>query len=399
MRIAKARSARKPVAQPLVERLECRQFLSATTDVFSQTNLVSDGAVPAANPPDTQLLNPWGVSFAPNGVFWVSDNNAGVATLYDGAGVKQGLVVNIPGGGGQDGAPTGQVFNGTSGFVVTKGTASGAAVFIFAGEDGGISAWSPKVDLHNAQLEFDGNTQPGGAVYKGLAIGNVKTNIYLYAANFRSGNVDVFNSGFQEQHWKGAFQDKKIPKGFAPFNVQNLNGQIAVTYAKQDAAKHDDIGGAGNGFVDIFSTSGHLVRRLRHGNFLDSPWGLAIAPKSFDKLAGDILVGNFRSGNIDAFTRSGRFVTQLSDTNNNPISIDDLWALTPGTGATGSSTQSIYFTAGINDEADGLFGRLDFSKADKLKPTLSPTPAPVTIPTTSPTPVTSPTPTTYPMGW
>jgi uncharacterized protein (TIGR03118 family) len=389
MRMAQARSARKSNVQSLVERLEGRQLLSASVDQFSQTNLVSDLPATAAHQ-DPQLLNPWGVAFAPNQEFWVSDNGAGVTTLYDGAGVKQSLVVNIPGAGGQSASPTGQVFNGTSGFVVTKGNASGAAAFIFAGEDGGISAWSPSVDLQNAVLEFDGTAAPGGAVYKGLAIGNIKKSTFLYAANFRSGNIDVFDSAFKEVNLKNAFHDKKIPAGFAPFNVQNLNGQIAVTYAKQNAAKHDDVAGAGNGFVDIFSTSGRLVRRLKHGSFLNSPWGLAIAPKSFDKLAGDILVGNFGSGQIDAFSRSGNFITTLKDTSNNPITINGLWALTPGSGGMGSSTQSIYFTAGINEEQDGLFGQLDFSKVVKIKSAKSPG--------QSPSPAPSPTPNPYPAG-
>jgi uncharacterized protein (TIGR03118 family) len=337
--------------------------MSATTDLFAQTNLVSDGAVPAAHV-DPQLLNPWGVAFVPNAEFWVSDNNAGVTTLYDGAGVKQSLVVNVPGAGGQTAAPTGQVFNGTAGFVVHKGNVSGAAVFILDGEDGGLSAWSPSVDVNNAILVYDGNTAPGGAVYKGLAIGNVGADTFLYAANFRSGNVDVFDSNFALVHSKNAFKDPSIPKGFAPFNVQNINGMIAVTYAKQDAAKHDDVAGAGNGFVDFFSTKGKLIRRLHHGKFLDSPWGLTVAPTSYDKLAGDILVGNFGSGQIDAFNpRSGKFITTLDSAANTPIVINGLWALTPGSGAADSSTQSIYFSAGSNDEQDGLFGTLDFSSS------------------------------------
>lgn len=363
MRFAHARSARPSDGRNCIERLEARQLMSTTTDLFAQTNLVSDGAAPAAHV-DPQLLNPWGIAFAPNAEFWVSDNNAGVTTLYDGAGVKQSLVVNVPGAGGQTATPTGQVFNGTSGFVVTKGNVSGAAVFILDGEDGGLSAWSPSVDVNNAIPVYDGNTAPGGAVYKGLAIGNVKTDTFLYAANFRSGNVDVFDSNFALVHSKNAFKDHSIPKGFAPFNVQNINGTIAVTYAKQNAEKHDDVAGAGNGFVDFFTTKGKLIRRLQHGKFLDSPWGLTVAPASFDKLAGDILVGNFGSGQIDAFSpKSGKFITTLDTAANTPVVINGLWALSPGSGAPDSSTQSIYFTAGINDEQDGLFGTLDFSSS------------------------------------
>ncbi len=347
-------------SKPVIEMLESRQMLSA--DVFGQVNLVSDGTVPAAHV-DKNLKNPWGVSFSPSGAFWVSDNNAALSTLYDGNGVSQGLLVSIPGGAKQVGTPTGQVYNGAGGFTIHEGTKSGSSLFIFAGEDGGISGWNPSVDFNKSILAFDGNGVKGGAVYKGLAIGAVASKQYLYAANFRSGNIDVLDSNFKEQSWAGAFKDSTIPAGFAPFNVQNLNGVLFVTYAKQDAAKHDDVKGNGNGMVDEFDTSGHLLRRLQRGFALNSPWGLAIAPKSFDKFAGDILVGNFGSGRIDAFNpTTGNFAGFIDGPGAKPIVIDGLWAITPGNGGAAGSTQALYFTAGINHEQDGLFGKIVLTK-------------------------------------
>jgi uncharacterized protein (TIGR03118 family) len=356
---------RKVSGIAFVEPLEARQLLSGTP-LFSTTNLVSDGAVPAAHV-DPNLLNPWGVAFAPGAEFWISDNNSGKSTLYDGTGTALSLVVNVPDPGAA-GTPTGQVFNGTNGFNVTENGVTGPAEFIYDTEGGTISGWSPTVDQTNAIIAVN-NSQT--SVYKGLAIATTSTGAtQLFAANFRTRAIDVFDSNFSPvAEAKGAFSDTTIPKTYAPFNVQNINGNLFVTYAKQDAAKHDDVGGAGHGFVDEFNTSGKLLRRLQRGAFLDSPWGVAVAPASFGSYAGDILVGNFKSGFVDVFnTRSGRFVGNLVDTSKKKIHIDHLWALTPGSGGSTESANTIFFTAGINDEADGLFGSIQLAGVAKAPP-------------------------------
>lgn len=354
-----------------IEALERRRLLHGAPHgpafFITQTNLVSDGFVPAQHV-DKNLINPWGVSYSATSAFWVSDNNASVSTLYDGTGTPQSLVVAIPGGGGASSNPTGQVFNSSAGFVVHEGTKSGPAVFIFVGEDGGISGWNPTVDHANAILAVDNSAVPDaadGAVYKGAAlapVGHGKTD--LFVTNFRSGAVEVYDDTFARVTLRaGAFHDSRIPAGFAPFNVQNINGKLYVTYAEQNDEKHDDVAGAGNGFVDVFNTEGRLLSRLQHGSFLNSPWGVTQAPASWGRLAGDILVGQFGSGNIDVFSH-GRFRGFLSDQTNAPISIDGLWDITPGNGGAAGNTSNIYFTAGLNHESDGLFGSLSFQDSD-----------------------------------
>jgi uncharacterized protein (TIGR03118 family) len=356
------------ISRTCIELLECRRLLSAAPGgSVTVTNLVSDGAVAAAHV-DASLLNPWGVSFAPGGEFWVSDNNSGLSTLYDGNGVKDpSIIVNIPGPAGAPGTPTGQVYTAGNGFSVQEGGgSSGPSQFVFVNEDGIISGWSPEVDASNAVVALDHSAS--GAVYKGATLATVGGQPELFVANFNSGKIEVYNSSFGAVSLPAkAFTDRSIHAGFAPFNVQNINGQIYVTYAKQDDAKHDDVGGAGNGFVDVFNTRGTLVRHFQHGSFLDSPWGLAKAPSTWGKMAGDILVGQFKGNDIDVFSKTGHFLGFLSDQNKNPIEIDHLWALTPGTGSPTANTNTIYFTAGPNDEADGLLGSLTFTATAKTK--------------------------------
>jgi len=334
------------------EPLESRLMFSTQ---FVQTNLVSDGAVPAQHI-DPNLINPWGVSFSPTSSFWISDNGASVATLYNSAGVPQSLIVNIPGGGGQPSAPTGQAFNNTGQFVVSENGKSAPAVFLFVGEDGGISGWNPTVDPHNAILMVDRSQEH--AVFKGMTLGTMDGQPVLYATNFHSGKIEAYDGSLNRIHLReDAFHDIQIPERFAPFNVRAMNGLIYVTYAKQDHDKHDDVAGAGNGYVDAFTMDGKLVMRLQHGDFLNSPWGLEIAPSSFGDLAGDILVGQFGSGLIDAFNpNSGQFISFLDDSAGHPIQNDGLWTITVGNG---SNSNSLFFTAGLNHEADGLFGRID----------------------------------------
>lgn len=349
-----------------IEGLEGRWLFSGGPNGFvTQTNLVSDGFV-AANHVDGQLKNPWGVSFQPGGPLWISDNKSGVSTFYDQSGVEQGVVA-IPGGGGGAGSPTGQVFNPTQGFAITKNGVTAPATFIFVGQDGGISGWNPAVDPNNAIIAV--NNAPGGAVYKGATLGVVNGNTELFAANFHAGTIEVYDDTFSSVPIGGGFHDRRIPKGFAPFNVQDINGQLYVTYAKQDATGQNDVGGAGNGFVDVYDTSGRLIRRLQHGKFLDSPWGVAIAPSTWGRFAGDVLVGQFRSGQIAIYNpKGGSFFGLLRDQTNKPVQIDHLWALTAGSGSPTGTPGALYFTAGVNNENDGLFGTLTFTAVTKPKP-------------------------------
>ena len=316
--------------------------------MFYQTNLNSDLSGVASNM-DSALVNPWGIAFGPTTPIWIADNHSGLSTVYDGAGHPFPLLNPIqvtippPSGGAPPAAPTGITFTDT-GF--------GGSHFIFATEDGTISAWSSGT---SAVLEVDNS--PSGAVYKGLA----RVGTTLYAANFNSGHIDVFDTNFAPITVSGGFTDPNVPAGFAPFDIQNIGGLLYVTFAKQDAAKHDDTAGPGNGFVDIFNANGVLQKRLISNGPLNSPWGLAVAPAGFGSFANDLLVGNFGDGKINAFDpNTGAFLGVLADASNNPIVIDGLWGLAFGNGAHGASTSALYFTAGIpgpdSVEDHGLFG-------------------------------------------
>jgi uncharacterized protein (TIGR03118 family) len=332
----------------------------ATGSTFTQTSLVSN--MPGlASTTDPAMVNAWGISHSATSPFWVSDNGTGVTTLYNGAGNKVPLTVTIPlpkgSPAGTMATPTGQVFNGSPDFVVTGVRGSGPARFIFATEDGTISGWNPAADPTHGILAVDNSSS--GAVYKGLAIGSNSSGNFLYAANFRAGTIDVFDKNFHPAQLSGSFTDPAIKAGFAPFNIQNLDGKLYVTYARQDAAAHDDVAGPANGYVDVYTTDGVLLRRLATRGRLNSPWGLAIAPSSFGQFAGDLLVGNFGDGRINVVDpNAGGFLGQLRDANNRAITIDGLWGLIVGNGGSGGDTDKVYFSAGPNDESDGLFGSL-----------------------------------------
>jgi uncharacterized protein (TIGR03118 family) len=340
-------------------------------EVFSQTNLVSDGFVPAAQT-DPNLINPWGVSFGPGGPFWISQNGAGVASLYTvtGTGSSPGgsvtkndplppvAIATPPGQTPRTAAPDGQVFVGGRGFNVTGNGKTAPAVFLFATEDGTISGWSPAVDTTQSFRVVD-NSLGGKAVYKGLAVtpsGSGTTQ--LYAANFRSGFVEVYSTAFGSP--TATFTDPTVPKGYAPFNVQVLNGKLYVTFALQDDAKHDDVAGPGHGFVDSFNLDGSGMQRIASGGHLNSPWGLEIAPSSFGAFAGDLLVGNFGDGRIGVYdpNQTDVFLGDLRDKNGVAIDIGDLWALVNGNGGGAADPNTLFFTAGLFHEAHGLFGSL-----------------------------------------
>ena len=338
------------------------------TRAYAQTNLVSDIPGLAAHT-DPNLRNSWGTSTGPGLPIWVSDNASGVTTLYDGQGNPQPgsgdnqLVVTIPAppsaGPGAVGAPDGTVFNPTAGgFVVSKNGVSASARFLFATEDGTIAGWSPSVDPTRAVLAVDRSTATDpagdvGALYKGLALVNTATGKSLYATNFRFGTVDVFNSNFELVN---SFTDPTIPAGFAPFGIHNIGGDLYVTFAKQDAAKHDDDAGPGHGFVDVFAPNGDLLQRLASRGRLNSPWAVTLAPSTFGAFGGDILVGNFGDGRINAFDpATGQFLGQLRS-QHGPITIPGLWGLRFPTGSLNVTPNALYFTAGPNHEADGLLG-------------------------------------------
>ncbi len=314
---------------------------------FQQTILVTSAT-------DPDLINPWGISFSGASPFWVSDNGTGKATLYNSAGVKQGLVVTMPGG---SEPVTGQVFNGTSNFHGDQ--------FIFATENGTIAGWRGALGTIAEQLYSVPN-----AVYKGLAISTAKD--VLYAANFNSGALDLFDSTHGSPI--GSFSDPTAPAGYAPFNVQNIGGKFYVTFALQDGAKHDDAAGVGHGLVDIFDPLTHTFTRLITGSAaggtvtqLDSPWGLALAPGSFGSFANDLLVGNFGDGRINAFDPvTGAFLGTLVGANGNPIINPGLWGLTFGNGGNGGSPNSLYLTAGGAEEDTGVFARIDPTAASSV---------------------------------
>jgi len=330
---------------------------------YEQVNLVSDipGLAAMTDPPcpglpTPCLLNPWGVVNPPGGPLWVSDNNAGVSTLYQGNGTRVPLVVTIPPPMGATGpaAPTGVVWNGTRGFVVTKGNASGAAVFIFDTEDGTISGWNPAVDGTHAILAVDHS--PKGAVYKGLALGSNSAGVFLFAANFHDAVVEMYDSTF---HLIKTFTDPTVPPGYAPFGIRNIDGNLYVTFALQNAAKHDDVAGAGHGFVDIFDTNGTRIKRLVSRGPLNSPWGLALAPADFGRFSNHLLIGNFGDGKINAFDLGdGEFKDALEDSDGKPLVNNGLWSLWFGDGLALGNPNELFFTAGINDEADGLLGKI-----------------------------------------
>jgi uncharacterized protein (TIGR03118 family) len=322
---------------------------AAEDNAYTVTPLVSDqpGAAPVV---DLDLVNAWGLTASASSPWWVADNETSKSTLYNGnTGLKVPLTVNV----GTETGPTGIVFNGGSGFVVTNGAASAPARFIFDGEDGLLRGWSPAVDLTNAVVS---PADPvAGAIYKGLAIASGM----LYAADFHNGFVDVFDGSW---NLVNQFTDPRLPSGYAPFGIQAIDSRIFVSFAKQDADAEDEVAGQGLGFVDAFDTDGNLIARVARHGLLNAPWGLALAPADFGRFSGDLLVGNFGDGKINAFERrsNGRFVFrgQLRNGSGHRIRIDGLWALEFGNGADAGPTNTLFFTAGPDDEMHGLFGRI-----------------------------------------
>jgi uncharacterized protein (TIGR03118 family) len=322
----------------------------ANGPTVTQTNLVADQAGAAAIT-DPNLVNPWGLSHGPNTPLWVSDNVPGVSTLYTTATPPVAavpLVVATPGGG-----PTGQVFNDTTGFTV-PGTGAPAA-FIFVGVGGDLTAWNGSLKPNTSAVLM---AHTPGAEYTGLALAHSPFGPLLLAADFHDGRIDVFDSSFRPVDVNLLFRDRYLPRGYAPFNITEIGSRVYVTYAKQDAAGAFDVPGRGHGFVDVFTNYGVLLHRLVSRGDLNSPWGLTLAPSTFGRFAGKLLVGNFGDGRIHVYDpMSGRELGTVLGANHRPLAIDGLWGLIPGD-ATAGGPDAVWFSAGPDHGSHGLLGTL-----------------------------------------
>jgi uncharacterized protein (TIGR03118 family) len=353
-----------------------------TPSAYSMTSLVSDGAVASAKT-DSNLKNPWGLVMAPGLPAWVANNATQSATIYDGTGQVIPLVVSLPGGINGDADVTGMIVNpftttNPTEFVVSTGTASGPARFIMDGEGGTILAWAPAVDTEHANIAYDDGT--GGAVYKGLAIASANGSHFLYATDFHNNKVDVFDSTFHKVTFSGGFTDPTLPANYAPFGIQALQignqTLIYVTYAQRQSTGDDNANGAGLGLVNVFDTSGTLLKHLvPAGGALNAPWGVALAPTNFgNTLSNMVLIGNFGDGVINAYNPdTGAFVDSIKSSAGQPIANPGLWGIAFGNGARNQPATALYFTAGIASEADGLYGRIDVGATppDAVAPTVS----------------------------
>jgi uncharacterized protein (TIGR03118 family) len=362
---------------------------------YKQTDLVSNTSG-SASVPDPQLVNAWGLSRGSGSAWWVSDQATGVSTLYNGAGEKQSLVVTIPPADPTNkntpkGSPTGTIFNGSqTDFLLAPGK---PAVFLFCTADGTIAGWNPTVAI--AQGATPPSTQAvtvikttDGSAYTGLTAAFIDGKVYLYVSNFAKGRVDVYDSAFQrvnlsklsdrsssdeeERSQENPFVDEKLQHGYVPFNVQAIGNDIVVTYVLHEQGSPFESDGPGLGFVDIYSSTGRLLQRLEHGDWLNAPWGVALAPLDFGRFSHDLLVGQFAgggetqsSGYIAAYDlATGKFEGLLQDTSGKPLAINGIWAISPGNVSPGNSAAAaapaaqLYFTAGPNQGSAGLFGYL-----------------------------------------
>lgn len=332
-------------------------------NAFEQVNLVSDTAGFSTSRRDANLQNAWGLALSPSGRFWISANGTGLGLAYDAMGNQAVSPVTIPTvNNASGGTPSGAVFNFTNYFMIPKTNVR--ARLIFAGEDGIISVWGPSLGT-TAVVAADQSGQ--SAVYKGIDIAIHNRHPYLYATNFMQARIDVFDSDFKLVS-NMSFKDNDIPAGFAPFNIKHFHNRIFVTYAKQKGPDNkDDQKGPGNGFIDVFTTGGKLIKRFASNGPLNSPWGITLAPDNFHMKLPTILIGNFGDGSINMFDISGKFLGPLLDTLGKAISIDGLWAIKTvdddvfdGQQHMSGDLDRIYFTAGPSDESHGLFGYLQY---------------------------------------
>ncbi|MGA2776214.1 MAG: TIGR03118 family protein [Steroidobacteraceae bacterium] len=348
---------------------------------FADTALVSNsvGVVATNTVIDANLQNPWGIAVAPGLPFWIADNNSNLSTLYSGAGeIDTGAVtgsnsvgIAIPASAaGVQANPTGQVYNGSGGFMITTSKGQETALFIFDGEGGTISAWAQDSGATTVTAYDDGVANgTAHAVYKGLATGNVNGATYLYATDLHNNKVDVFDTNFSKPSaMQGKFIDPSMPAGFVPFGITALSGQLYVTYAMQDSAMHDEVTGAGLGYIDVFDLSGNFVSRFASTGVLNAPWGIAIAPSGFGTLAGDLLVGNFGDGHINIFSPEGTSMGPLSVSNGGTVTIPGLWSLVFGDGDSDKPLTTLFYTAGFTDQTDGVFGTITPSSTSGQSP-------------------------------
>jgi uncharacterized protein (TIGR03118 family) len=361
LQVVLASAVLSAVAASSAARADDFATAAAANQFYRNKVLVSDGGL-GARVLDPNLHNAWGIAFNPTGFVWVNSADGNVSVLYDGNGQPapqpQRLIVAVPGPDATPGNPTGIVFSGGADFVVSKGGVSGPARFIFATEQGNLAGWAPNVDLTNAVFIPKGAQDTDEAVYTGLALSGNGTTHLLYAANFLQRRIDVFDGTFTKVSLPaGRFRDPFLPATFGPFGVQAINGDIYVTYAKQEAGGDEEVQGPGLGFVNVFDPDGRLLRRVATRGVLNAPWGLALAPDSFGKFGGALLVGNLGDGTINAFApRTGALLGTLRDGQGRKLHIDGLWGLAFGNGILAQKTNALFYTAGPNDEENGVYG-------------------------------------------
>ena len=343
-----------------LETLESRTLFSQIP-LFKVTSLVSDSAAVPALHHDKNLVDGWGLAVGPDTALWVANNGTGTSTLYDGNGSKVALNVSIPEPDGSfdaNSTPSGEVFNGTSGFAVQPGK---PAEFIYATETGTISAWAPNANPTKAIIRVNNSTRGGD--YTGLAMGTFNSKTFLYVANFGSRHIEAYDSNFHGTHLPGTFRDPSIPSGYSPFGIQNVNGLIYVSYARQDLYE-GQVAGKGNGYISVFNPDGTFVKRLASRGSLNAPWGMTRISTGFGDFNKMLAVGNFGDGMIQVFNPgTGKFLGYLiNGKHNKPVKIDGLWGITFGSGGSlGGGTKELFFVAGPNGESNGLFGKLTLS--------------------------------------
>jgi uncharacterized protein (TIGR03118 family) len=326
------------------------------TSAYGTTALVADVA-PAPHV-DPNLVNAWGIAFNPTGFVWVNNQGSSTSTLYDGAGVPQTLVVAIPAGTAGAARPTGIVFNGSTDFKVTQNGVTGASPFIFVGEAGTVSGWSPAVNRTNAVTVVDTG---GNAVYKGLAIASSGGANFIYATDFRNGRIDVYNATFQKVVLPGGtFTDPNLPQEYAPFGIQAAGDRIYVSYVQRNASGTEEVRGAGLGVIDAFDTSGAFIARVATGGALNAPWGMAISSANFGDFSNSLLVANAGDGKINAYNAAtGTLMGTLSRSGNTPIVIDGLRGIAFGNGVQAQPRNTLFYTAGPANGTHGQYGKIE----------------------------------------
>jgi uncharacterized protein (TIGR03118 family) len=364
-------------ANPSTSQQTSTVYVDAALVVDKQEVVASSKAV------DANLQNPWGIAIGPGLPFWIADNNSNLATLYSGTGeietqevtgsASTGVAIP-PSAAGVQANPTGQVYNGSGSFLIMTSKGQETAQFLFSGEGGLITGWA--IDSGStAVTAYDDGIKNGTnhAVYKGLALGMVNGATFLYATDLHNNKVDVFDTNFDlPADMQGKFVDPNIPVGFVPFGIVTIGSQLYVTYAMQDAAKHDETTGAGLGYVDVFDFSGNFVSRFASSGALNAPWGIAVAPAGFASLAGDVLIGNFGDGKINIFTPNGTqlatSVGSLTGSGGQALSFAGLWSLAFGNGDSDKPLTTLFYTAGFASQTDGVFGSITASTTTTTQP-------------------------------